>query len=1075
MRIMKKSCLLAVVVTLVVNSIGVVAAADITNGILPFESTFEGYSSGIPSCFDAADNRTNLSAGTEAERGTFLNITPAGKVTRLYKYFNTNVNSGVLNIGFDFCVTGTANTTYLRLFTEDYVSLSGSDEEDILDTFRTRAISGGGYKVSCHQNSCTNTYIDLFDYAELSIWHRANMWIDLNSSTVYYLVDGNYVGKTGFNTCKGLIGLVFTSSGASGSSYLDNVNINMLSGSDISACTSVPQEFSLPYINISSRKTGNIFFQDDEVALDINFDYFGNTPSGSFEVKILDYDGAVIETKTVTPSGSPQYRVSFKPQQPLKYGTYKLKVFKDGAEVKSADFAYSRKSEKKSDRYGTNVALDYRRGYSQKIMPLVKNAGFGITRNTWNNKVVGDTTAPAALTANMQRYVTESTGKNIDLLAQIAYVGQKYNAEQIATDINAFNWFKEYAQNFAQAHPEVLYFEVGNEINNWKDSDKTERLLPPTHYAKCLEAAYKGIKAANTGAKIIAFALNDQTYLNFDKDYADETIAALIQNEAGICFDAISTHPYNVTSSLENGVYPQYKSWKEQAQEVVDAVNSLRAKYNIEKEIEIWATEIGWYTDPYVNTNTVSRLEQASRYIKTMIINDAGKYFDRMQFYDFQNDGVSTDNKNHNLGIINSFVGVDTPYSAKPAYVAVANFNSLLADAECELYTEGSSLRGSHIARYKRRSDDATIYAVWDVSMLTSSCTLDAGESEYVNVYDLFGNKTVQAVDASGKVTISTSEEPKFVEIVNKDFKTSVVWENFDKQYAGYSTGSLVNTSTVFYEGTTGNFSIWKVQAGFSASKNDEGRLALGYKGANTIRYMFDEENFSYMLGKMTVEYKTFIDSNTTLIIPSLLAGKVQYPLFKNNGRIVSFDNSTNLTGTGWKGDEHSFKYVFDFDKKTVVATVDQEEIYNGEIYNFDTLYGAGVVTGMNFEINVNASGVTGNATIDDIVITTEYLGDDSGVYVRDFKLVSNGTASATVSARVFNTTAEDTSACVAGGVYASDKFIDVAFDEQMIDKYSVKNLSASLTGDVNTTLFKGFLWNSLSQLKPMSEPIVSH
>lgn len=343
------------------------------------------------------------------------------------------------------------------------------------------------------------------------------------------------------------------------------------------------------------------------------------------------------------------------------------------------------------------------------------------------------------------------------------------------------------------------------------------------------------------------------------------------------------------------------------------------------------------------------------------------------------------------------------------------------------------------------------------------------------------------AANLSGDVNVSLTNVTNFMGEALPETSASISLpdkivsanETFNGNYEGYSTDTLVSESIAFYEGTDGKLYTYKVQPGFAASKNTDNQLALSYKGANTINYVLNEGKQAYMLGKLTVEYTAMIDSNTSMIIPSLSFGRTGYQLFKNNNQIVSFDNATSLAGNGWKNRLVKYKYVFDFDTKKVLATVEYDDtvrtLYDDAMYNFDALYSTGVLTGIKFEINVNTSGLTGNAVIDDIKISSDYFTNDSGVYVRDFKLVNDGTTSAAVSARVFNTTAENTTACLVGGVYAGYRFTDAKLDAQTVAKYSAKDLSVDLTGDANTTIFKGFIWESISALKPMGESVTSN
>ncbi len=121
------------------------------------------------------------------------------------------------------------------------------------------------------------------------------------------------------------------------------------------------------------------------------------------------------------------------------------------------------------------------------------------------------------------------------------------------------------------------YFEVWNEenftfTNLWGTADKEEH---PRNYVKCLNAAYRAIKAANPRATVI-FGGTTGVPLGFIRTC----------NEAGALYDAMNVHPYFSGSVPECGLGDIIRQLKKVMRETGRG------------DVPIWATEIGWSTSP---------------------------------------------------------------------------------------------------------------------------------------------------------------------------------------------------------------------------------------------------------------------------------------------------------------------------------------------------------------------------------------------------------------------------------------------------------------------------------------------
>ena len=121
------------------------------------------------------------------------------------------------------------------------------------------------------------------------------------------------------------------------------------------------------------------------------------------------------------------------------------------------------------------------------------------------------------------------------------------------------------------------YFEVWNEqnftsTNLWGTADKTGH---PQNYTKCLNAAYRAIKAANPRATVV-FGGTTSVPLDFIRTC----------NEAGALYDVMNVHPYVPDTLPECGLRDLMLRLKKVMRETGRG------------DVPIWVTEIGWSTSP---------------------------------------------------------------------------------------------------------------------------------------------------------------------------------------------------------------------------------------------------------------------------------------------------------------------------------------------------------------------------------------------------------------------------------------------------------------------------------------------
>ncbi len=718
--------------------------ADILN------ENFESYSGGktLKTMSLAGNNVSMFSKGYDEEKqNSYIALDPLGGTCRIYKTFD-EIKSGKYEFSFKFMTDDLSFSTYARFMTTGWEAFTSAYSDNMRNTL---VFSGGTYK--CYLNSTGFTKTKDLDgtYGE-NEWHDVSMWLDMDKKWIYYFVDGNYIGKETFNTVDGVIGLSFTFGSKNGSKFcFDDFLIRRLRMEDILAeneNADVPGELlSEVEFFVTSENIGNIFYEGEKIKLDIKAkNKTIERKDENVTITVTDYKGNTVQTSeqkiSLSPLGEKEFE--FVPETD-DFGVYDISIAY-GEGVSFGSFSYTRKSDNISKKYGTNLHSGYGYGFPRFMMPLVRNAGLGITRDSWswNEDSTGVYSYDAESTA-FKEYVDYSMQLNIEMLARIPYLKSGVSGDALYERIEKF------AEEFAYTNKDkIKYIEFGNEPNIQN--------LTPEEYWKRLKSAYKGIKKGNPDAVFVGFATS-RVDIAYIEDAIKLSIAEAKENgtEVVMPFDAISVHPYHdvlesVQQHKDHYGKSYYVTWAGYGQLLEDLV----AKYNL--DVELWGTELGWRTKPSAESTAVERDVQAQNYIKNFVINDANNLFDRLTFYEFQDSGWRTDYRDDMMGIIETFAGVDTPYGAKPAYVATAAFNDLVGNSECEGMKK--NWLSTCCTEYKG-DDGSNIYVLWN-SNYNTTYSLELPGIDSVIIYDMFGNGQ-EALVSDGVLKIDVGAEPKYV------------------------------------------------------------------------------------------------------------------------------------------------------------------------------------------------------------------------------------------------------------------------------------------------------------------------
>ncbi len=626
------------------------------------------------------------------------------------------------------------------------------------------------------------------DWAEMKIadnsqdtWHDVQIWIDGENERIFYDIDnGASTGYTDFTLTDGFAGIAFVANGAANSSiYLDDVKVEYANWTQRKAMIAlgqyVPAELQHSHTaKISSVNVGNIFYNESTPALDINIKS-GEEAATTKNITVIvnDQNGAEVDrfSREISFGATETKTITYTPEN-IKYGTYTVDVKIGDERIGGGKFSKVVAADELSDTYGVCVHYDRAWADVEDSMALVKNAGFGMTRTDWGLAVDKDESFYdlTEINSNFKTYTDISKADGMDVLAVARFSSDTHKIEVSGTGFAAttenLEMLKSYYEYLARTQKDTLkYFEIGNEVGYITNGD-------PVDYAKILQAAYRGIKAGNAEAKVLAFAHTvktaaDRTFIKGALDWMKE--------QGEYYFDIFSVHCYHERLAPETvDANIEDTNWLDQA----ETAKELLQSYGLQDK-EIWTTETGYHTADSSVYMAQTEKDAAAYMVRMMALNDAKGYYDKMVFYNLTDNGTRTNYDEHNWGMTDTWKMVETPLAAKQSYVTTSFYNSIVGNAEAvEVVKETSSTEGGALGgliggtkvwqyEYKFKKPGADVTMLWFTGSGTkTSAYTVAGKG--AKVYDMYGNVT-QTLSAGEKVELTVSGMPIYVEDYNDE------------------------------------------------------------------------------------------------------------------------------------------------------------------------------------------------------------------------------------------------------------------------------------------------------------------
>lgn len=573
----------------------------------------------------------------------------------------------------------------------------------------------------------------------------------------------------------------------------------------------VYEKYALDF-KASTENVGNIFFDGDTKSFNVSFANPGTAVVNTdVRYEVLDYN----KTQVIGESQTRNYRIAGGKNITdsvmltlSKYGVYFLHVSiqdetgKTGGEW-YVPFSISPVSDTVNYDLGINAHINA--GYEEEFakgLEALKRAGFGRLRHgySWNEYYENENEVPE-LSQNVidKAYelgykITLGFRGNNDYLYGTTDKNGKVvegSAPYIPKVTEQINGFTDYVyQSLGAIGSKIDTVEIWNEpdmamykYNNNKTENDPEYEYGPVVYANLMKAVYQKVKPDFPAVEIGGVGACEVDGGWYDNQWTLPVLKADLDSD---WLNAPDGYKY-----LDKVVVHHYsKGWNDGA-DCHDTMNALQTLEKNIKNINIFSninlkfhhTEFG-----ISSTYSVGKEKQASRLSQYLLSLRAYRPDEEYFIYNFTNDGeldFAPFTSEANFGITESSY-YDVPYAAKPAFIAVANMNSLIGGLDnVEILSEDNE----HVYAYSNSDASKTVYAIYLPEDVSGAYDLTSIVAEHVtrpvDVYvDMYGNP----VDISSGDTALSSEV--IYAVCNADYKAP---EN-NNTFADYTRKTVTYT-----------------------------------------------------------------------------------------------------------------------------------------------------------------------------------------------------------------------------------------------------------------------------------------
>jgi len=521
-------------------------------------------------------------------------------------------------------------------------------------------------------------------------------------------------------------------------------------------------------VTVDTAEFGHNYFDADTVNLDIKItDSSAMAESTQAHLKIYEREKnkllyeKIYDSITIDETGIAAFVEKIDLNQiGMKYGVFKaeLTVTADGTEDTGAStsFANIRKAEELNKKIG--IQHHFGNGFTQteqkEVVNLFADAGYGLARDNINWSFYEKTDDNFVMYDFVETYMDEAHESGIKMLMTSTNGNSLLIDEAVIVSETALAEYGEYVYNMVyDTVGRVSTYEIMNEVNHYEIAP--EKKMTPEQYFKIVKVSSENAKAAAAQkskddgveykAEICAGAL---AYVTYDDADMNDWITELFNLGIGEYIDVFSHHIYTQDKK------PEATSGKES---VANKVRKIIDGYGY-TDLPIILSEVGYSsTADYEN----SEYRQAIYEIRDL----AYLYdkYDEIYLYCGVNKQNEDSEYERELGHLNTWYAnkynaSGVAYSAKPVFVAMANFNALLANAK--LVNKEHSLFSPYNYEFKT-PDGNTVNMIWNGLDFDTTYEISTG-TKNILVYDIYGNAT-EYTSENGVYKLNVGVSPIYV------------------------------------------------------------------------------------------------------------------------------------------------------------------------------------------------------------------------------------------------------------------------------------------------------------------------
>ncbi len=482
-------------------------------------------------------------------------------------------------------------------------------------------------------------------------------------------------------------------------------------------------------VKMSTDAIGNNFFSGENVKIKLEA-YNRSKEDQKVTVKLHSVDFEKNDGYSdsfdmeIGGSSKSEKEIEFVPEKYQLYTMYAEVSGEGSYSTQKIEYSYSIQNEKKNSMLSVNNHM-YRimNRNPDKLIPLMDKLGVGWNREGiwWNfyEPKKGEYRMPERAEYTNKMFHDYGIDQMLILSGSSPWYGMpnKLPDGEVA-ETGFLNYIRA---QVTELKGQIHCYELMNETNAHKSAD---------WYARLTRGAYKIVKEIDPSITFVIGGTSG-TPLEWLRE---------VMTKAEGCFDAVSIHPYGMQTS------PEESKRYEAILSVRELMNSCGAA---DKPINI--SEMGW------STGWVSYEKQAAFNSQIYAIATSPELgCDNIMYYDFHDDGYMPEDQENNFGFIRTWDTVDTPYLAKPCYIAMCNLNHFLNGAK---QTERKIEDMRSFYRFKA-ADGRDILMFWSRNE-NDYITVSIGDNN-AEVYDMYGNK-MNVWRQDGKYSLCVDCKPVYI------------------------------------------------------------------------------------------------------------------------------------------------------------------------------------------------------------------------------------------------------------------------------------------------------------------------